>query len=93
MNDKVKNSAPNTRNIPKHNTQRRINQSIKRDVVNAHDYITFEHRWSCDECTHFNSVSETCTLGYETSHHRLAEQRRSFELSGRIAFCRFHEID
>lgn len=80
-------------NNVKKTTPRRINASIKRDNVSAADYLRYENRWSCDECSHFDSLSEKCTLGYETSHHRLAEQRRSFELSGKIAFCRFHEID
>ncbi len=80
-------------NNVKKTTPRRINASIKRDSVSAADYIAYDHRWSCDECTHFNHGAEQCTLGYETSHHRLKEQTRSFELSGRIAFCRFHEID
>ncbi len=83
----------NVKKMGPRQTPKRINQSIKRDTVSAHDYNAYDHRWSCDECTHFNSAAETCTLGYETSHHRLAEQKRSFEISGKIAFCRFHELD
>lgn len=80
-------------NNVKKTTPRRINASIKRDHVSAADYLRYDHRWSCDECSHFDATTAKCTLGYETSHHRLEEQRRSFEVSGKIAFCRFHEID
>lgn len=77
---------------PKH-TPKRINPSIKKDVVSPSDYLKYETRWSCEDCTHFNHEKEFCTLGYVSDHHRKAEQERSYLLSGKIAFCRFHEID
>lgn len=74
-------------------TPKRVTQSIKKDKVSASDYLNYDHRWSCEDCTHFNSSGESCTLGYVTSHHLKRQQTKDFELSGRMAFCRFHEID
>lgn len=74
-------------------TPKRVSQSIKKDNVKASDYLNYEHRWSCEDCTHFKSSDESCTLGYVTSHHLQRQQDHDFELGGKIAFCRFHEID
>jgi len=73
-------------------TPKRITPSIKKDVVNPTDYNRYEHRWSCDECTHFDHKG-ACTLGYPSAPHRLEQQTKDYLMSGRIAFCRFHEID
>ena len=85
--ENVKKSHPTFR------TPKRLGPSIKRDVVSAADYLKYDHRWSCDDCTHFDGVKEVCTISYNCAPHRKAEQERSFFLSGKIAFCRFHEID
>ncbi|MBL7544366.1 MAG: hypothetical protein JNL11_11160 [Bdellovibrionaceae bacterium] len=74
-------------------SQKKIRPSIKRDRVSAFDYQHYDHRFSCEECTHFNHGQEQCTLGYVSSHHRKSQQAHDFELSGSLAFCRFHEID
>jgi hypothetical protein len=75
-------------------TPKRITPSIKKDSVKPSDYVQFEHRWSCDECTHFSHDGRSlCTLGYPTAPHRLEQQKKDYNMSGRIAFCRFHEID
>ncbi len=74
-------------------TPRRIRPSIKKDKVNAHDYQNYDHRFSCDDCSHFDSDNTRCTLGYISVHHRKAQQNIDFLMSGQLAFCRFHEID
>ncbi|MCB0368902.1 MAG: hypothetical protein KDD45_05480 [Bdellovibrionales bacterium] len=74
-------------------TPKRLTQSIKKDYVKASDYLNYAHRWSCEECTHFNIEDNKCTLAYNSVHHVKKQQIKDFELGGRIAFCRFHEID
>jgi hypothetical protein len=78
---------------PRKRTPSRIRPSIKKDAIHPSDYLRYEGRFSCDECTHFNPVEANCTIGYNSEHHRLEEQKHQYSLSGKIAFCRFHEID
>lgn len=77
----------------KKNTPKRPTQTIKKDNVNPSDYLKYDHRWSCEDCTHFDHEKNSCTLGYVTTYHRKSQQEKDFLLGGKIAFCRFHEID
>lgn len=77
----------------KNKTPKRLKASIKKDVVNATDWLRIKMLSACEDCTHFKSDSTSCTLGYSTEPHLRETQNRSYLLSGRIAFCRFHEID
>lgn len=72
---------------------KRIHPSIKKDGVNPSDYMKYDFRTACEECSHFASESTLCTLGYKTAPHRKAQQQRDYEISGMMAQCRFHEID
>ena len=74
-------------------TKKRIYASIKKDVVNPSDYLHYDIRSACEECSHFNAVQIQCTLGYNVSPHLKSQQTHDMELSGRMAQCRFHEID
>jgi len=73
--------------------ERKIRPSIKREKVAAFDYQHYNHRFSCDDCSHFDSSAEKCTLGYPTQPHRKAQQTHEYLMSGTMAFCRSHEID
>lgn len=74
-------------------TQKRIYASIKKDVVNPADYLKYDIRSACEECSHFSSAQSQCTLGYNVAPHLKARQIQDMGLSGRMAQCRFHEID
>ena len=74
-------------------TVKRTKGSIKKDYVHPGDYNKYDSRWSCEDCSHFDAFSEACTLGYTSEFHRKSVQEASYALSGKIAFCRFHEID
>lgn len=78
---------------PKKFQPKRLHPSIKKEVMNPGDYLNYDFRFACEECSHFDVAGERCTLGYQSSHHRKAQQTHDFELSGRMALCRFHEID
>lgn len=77
----------------KNPTPKRLTKSIRSDAIHPRDYLKYETRSSCEDCTHFDADAEKCTIGYNSTPHRRAEQERMYNLSGRIAICRFMEID
>jgi hypothetical protein len=79
---------PNPKFQPK-----RIHPSIRKDGINPSDYLKYDFRTACEDCSHFNSLSVTCTLGYKTGPHLRAQQQADYNMSGKIAQCRFIEID
>lgn len=82
--------APKTyKRVP---TPKRIPPSIRFDVINPKDYLKYDMRMACEDCVHFNSETSQCTLGYPTQWHRKEFQKSSYELSGKMALCRFIEI-
>ncbi|HND84240.1 MAG TPA: hypothetical protein PLU50_00465 [Pseudobdellovibrionaceae bacterium] len=85
------NTSGNTNSNRKKN--KRINPTIKHDGVNPSDYLKYDLRSSCEECSHFDSIKIQCTFGYVVEPHLKINQQKSYTLSGKIAFCRFHEID
>jgi hypothetical protein len=77
----------------KEKSKPRLRPSIKKDKIHPGDYLKFDTRFSCEDCSHFNSAQSICTIGYETSHHLKAQQEHQYLLAGNMAFCRFLEID
>jgi hypothetical protein len=78
---------------PKPKTSKRIGSSIKKDVIQAADYIQYNLPYACEDCSHFSSANETCTFGLQTEPHLKRNQIFSYQLSGKMALCRFQEID
>ena len=74
-------------------TPKKLKTGIRFDRVNPSDYLKYDHRFSCEDCTHYNRESSECTLGYEPKWHRREFQTESFALAGKMALCRFLEID
>lgn len=74
-------------------TPKRLTRSIKKDPVHPADFRKYKLPYACEDCTHFDAPTESCTIGYVTGPHRRAEQLREYHLSGRMALCRFQEID
>ena len=87
------NKVQTGRKPPTPKTPKRIKASIRFDPINPSDYLRYDIRSSCEECTHYNSENTLCTLGYHTKWHRKEFQSKSYELSGKMALCRFMEID
>ena len=54
--------------------------------------MKFEMIFNCEQCSHFAPSSGICTMGFQPQHKRL-EQLALYELTGKMAFCRFLEID
>jgi hypothetical protein len=74
-------------------TAKKARSSIKRDTVNPSDYLKYHHCFSCEDCVHFKVSDATCTIGYRTQWHRKEFQTQEYERTGRLAHCRFLEID
>jgi len=72
---------------------KKIRPSIKKDVIHPRDFNYYKLPYSCEDCSHFSSKNETCTLGYQTEPHLKRNQLHSYEVSGKMALCRFIEID
>ena len=68
-------------------------QTIRRDAVNPSDYLHLNFLSSCEDCTHFKPSDVTCTLGYWTKWHRKEFQTAEYERTGKMAICRFIEVD
>jgi len=75
---------------PKRNTARR---SPIMDPINPRDYRRMTIIHTCEQCSHFAPAEKECTLGYVAENHLAATQKRNYELYGKVAFCRFEEID
>lgn len=87
---KKRDSSVHVKSIP---TAKRLKTSIKTDVIHPSDYARFDFRFACEDCSHFTTEEQRCTLGYESKWHRKEFQKTSYELTGKMALCRFLEID
>jgi hypothetical protein len=83
----------NPNHVQKEKTPKKLKQSIRMDLIDPADFMKFNFTHSCEHCTHFNNSAENCSLGYFSTHHRLQNNLKSYDLSGRMALCRFLEID
>lgn len=68
-------------------------QGIFLDPVNPSDFLNMNMTYCCEQCSHFDPEKDCCTIGYNANNHKKERQNRSFEISGRMAFCRHMEID
>lgn len=75
------------------NTPKKPRPSIIFDPVNPTDYRTLNIQYSCEQCSHFDPQNLSCTIGYPTRAHRREQQEKTYFLTGRMAICRFLEID
>ena len=71
---------------------RRPRKSIKLDAVNPGDFRRYDLIFACEQCSHFAPVAGSCTIGYRAQHRR-DDQLALYERTGKMAFCRFLEID
>lgn len=92
--------SKNTHRSIKPRTPKHLRPTIKKDQVHPADWLKYGLSWSCEDCVHFapatvKDVSKSipnCSIGYSCTHHLRENQIKSYELSGKIAFCRFHEV-
>lgn len=74
-------------------TPRALRPSIICDPVDARDFRTLNIQYACEQCSHFSPPNQSCTLGFLSKPHLQDEQLKMYFLTGRMAICRFHEID
>lgn len=70
-----------------------IRRSLILDPIHPRDYRELTIIHCCEQCSHFDPATKTCTIGYDASNHLAEKQKQNYELLGRVAFCRFEEID
>jgi hypothetical protein len=73
-------------------SHKRPRKSIFLDRINPQDFLKFNFMFCCEQCSHFDSVKIVCTMGYQAQHQR-ASQLAKYNLTGKMALCRFMEID
>jgi hypothetical protein len=88
-----KSMQQNMQKVPRVKSPRRLRPSIHHDAIEPSAYMKYILPWACEDCSHYSSLKDSCTLGFEVKWHKRAAQKHSYELSGRVALCRFQEID
>jgi hypothetical protein len=74
-------------------TKPQIRRGLILDPIHPKDYRELDIIHCCEQCSHFASGSQSCTIGYDAKKHLRATQIKNYELLGKVAFCRFTEID
>ncbi len=67
--------------------------SIKKDHPHPQEYLRYPLVSACEDCSHFSDTKGVCTFGYNAENHKRHRQNHDYDLGGRMAFCRFIEID
>lgn len=78
------------RKSPPHPPFRR---SIIKDPVSAADFNNLNLIYACEQCTYFNPTNKACAMGFKVDIHLKKNQDAQYALNGRLAICRFQEID
>ncbi len=79
--------------IMKKKSQPRLRPSMRKEAIHPADYNRYRFPYACEDCSHFASLTTTCTLGLNPTPHLASTQKKTYELSGHMALCRFQEID
>jgi len=74
-------------------TPKRIRRSIKMDRIDPADFMKYDFIYHCEQCSHYDHNSDTCSIGYNPELHKKAIQLKKYETTGHMALCRFIEID
>lgn len=74
-------------------TRPQLKRSIIMDPIHPRDWRTLNIIYCCEQCSHYDKNGRQCTIGYDASLHMKEVQDRAYERMGRIALCRFMEID
>ncbi len=73
-------------------SHKRPRKSIFLDRIHPQDFMRFNFMFCCEQCSHFDPAKLICTMGYQAQHQR-ASQLSKYNLTGKMALCRFMEID
>lgn len=87
-------TKPQRHKSPKYRpTPAPLKRGVIVDPVHPRDFRELKITYYCEMCTHFDFQNKQCTIGYDAEKHMKANQDHLYNLSGKIAFCRFIEID
>lgn len=86
--------GPNKNSLPhKSPSPKRIRRSPRFDRVNPSRFIKQDFIYYCEQCSHFDALNKFCSIGYNPPKHMYEDQQKAYNLMGKIAYCRFLEID
>ncbi|MCB0340752.1 MAG: hypothetical protein KDD59_00815 [Bdellovibrionales bacterium] len=71
----------------------KIRRDIIRDRVHPKDLRQLNIQYACEQCSFFDFDGQSCTMGFVAKLHLEGEQKKLYERTGRMAICRFMEID
>ena len=63
----------------KEKSQPRLHASIRKESIHPVDYLKYDTRFSCEDCSHFDSEKVVCTIGYNPIYHLKATQIHQYE--------------
>jgi hypothetical protein len=79
--------------MPSLNKNTPARRSLILDPIHPKDWRELDIIHACEQCSHFAPADKSCTLGYVAANHLLETQLKNYEMYGKVAFCRFSEID
>ncbi|MDC0980406.1 hypothetical protein OAQ84_01585 [Bdellovibrionales bacterium] len=68
-------------------------KSIKLDRVNPRDFRELNLIYCCEQCSFYEPGVKVCSMGFYCKKHERKAQLESYWRTGKMAFCRFLEID
>lgn len=74
-------------------TPKRLRKGLILDGIHPRDWRELKITYCCEMCSHFDSHNIQCTIGYDCRPHLRENQDHLYHLTGKVAFCRFLEID
>ena len=63
------------------------------DPVSPADFRRHNLVYACEQCSYYALDEKECMMGYESEKHDHKEQMRLYNLYGKMAFCRYMEVD
>lgn len=72
---------------------KKSSRSVIKDPVKAKDFNQLNIIFACEQCSYFQPHNGLCNLGFPNGVHKRKAQMKNYNMSGRLAFCRYSEID
>lgn len=68
-------------------------KSIILDAIKARDLREMNVIYCCEQCSYFDSRKKSCAMGFKVEKHLRENQWKTYNLTGKMAFCRSQEVD
>ena len=63
------------------------------DGISPKDYRELNFIYCCEQCSYFDPRTDQCSMGHHTEIHLRKNQLKSYDLVGKMAYCRNLEVD